>query len=86
MPGVFERLCDSAHKRHNAADYWHGRIAWIYLTSVVWNIQKRNIFIAFSRLGYFGYAIIRSFKHWFSARFWHGATHPHQAMGWLVSG
>jgi glycosyltransferase involved in cell wall biosynthesis len=86
MPGVFERLRDSARKRHNAADYWHGRIAWIYLTSVVWNIQKRNIFIAFSRLSYFCYALVRAFKYWFSLKFWRGAMRPHQPIGWLVSG
>jgi len=86
MPGVFERLRDSARMRHNASAYWHGRIAWIYLSSVVWNIQKRKIFIAFYRLGYFGYALVRSFKYWFSLKFWSGATRPHQAIGWLVSG
>jgi len=86
MPGVFERLSDSARKRYNASDYWHGRMAWIYLSSVVWNIQKRNIFIAFSRLGYFGYAFVRSFKYWFSLKFWRGATRSHQPIGWLVSG
>jgi glycosyltransferase involved in cell wall biosynthesis len=86
MPGVFERLRDSARNRHNASDYWHGRIAWIYLTSVVWNIQKRNIFTALSRLGYFCYALVRAFKYWFSLKFWRGATRPHQPIGWLVSG
>jgi hypothetical protein len=86
MPGAFERLRDSARKRPNASDYWHGRIAWIYLTSVVSNIQKRNIFIACSRLGYFGYAIVRSFKYWFSLKFWRGATRQHQPIGWLGSG
>jgi glycosyltransferase involved in cell wall biosynthesis len=86
MPGAFERLHDSARKRHRATEYWHGRIAWIYLTSVVWNIQRRNIFIAFSRLGYFCYALMRSLKYWFSLKFWRGATRPHQPIGWLVSG
>jgi glycosyltransferase involved in cell wall biosynthesis len=86
LPGVFERLSDSARKRHNASDYWHGRMVWIYLSSLAWNIQKRNIFMAFSRLSYFGYALVRSFKYWFSLRFWRGATRPHQAIGWLVSG
>jgi glycosyltransferase involved in cell wall biosynthesis len=86
MPGVFERLRDSATKRQNASDYWHGRMAWIYLSSVAWNIQKRNIFIAFGRLVYFGYALVRSFKYWFSLRFWRGTMRPHQANGWLVSG
>ena len=85
MPGVFERLRDSAGKRHNASNYWHGRIVWIYLSSVAWNIQKRNIFIALSRSGYFGYALVRSFKYWFSLKFWRGATRQHQPVGWLVS-
>jgi glycosyltransferase involved in cell wall biosynthesis len=86
MLGVFERLRDSASKRHNASDYWHGRMVWIYLSSVAWNIQKRNIFIALSRLGYTGYALVRSFKYWSSLKFWRGATRPHQPIGWLVSG
>ena len=85
-PGVFGRLRDSASKRNNAAGYWHGRMAWIYLSSVAWNLQKRNIFIAFSRLVYFGYALVKSFRYWFSLGFWRGALHPHQANGWLVSG
>ena len=33
-------VSDSARKRYNASAYWHGRIAWIYLSSVVWNIQS----------------------------------------------
>lgn len=86
MPGVFERLLDSARRRHNTSEYWHGRIVWIYLSSVAWNIQKRKIFIAFSRLSYVGYAMVRSIKHWPSLQFWRGATRPHQPIGWLVSG
>jgi glycosyltransferase involved in cell wall biosynthesis len=86
MPGVFERLRDSARKRYESSDYWHGRMVWIYLSSVAWNIQKRNLFIAFSRLAYSGYALVRSFKHWFSPKFWRGATRQHQPIGWLVSG
>ena len=86
MPGAFERLRDSAEKRQDASDYWHGRIAWIYLTSVAWNIQRRSIFIALSRLVYFGYALVLSFKHWFSPKFWRGATRSHRPIGWLVSG
>ena len=85
MPGVFKRLRDSALKRNNASDYWHGRMAWMYLSSVAWNIQRRNLFTAFSRFGYFGYALVRSFKYWFSLKFWRGATRSHQPIGWLVS-
>jgi glycosyltransferase involved in cell wall biosynthesis len=86
MPGVFERLRDSAMERHKASDYWHGRMVWIYLSSVAWNIQKRNIFVSLSRSFYWGFAFVGSFKYWFSRKFWRGATHPHQTIGWLVSG
>jgi glycosyltransferase involved in cell wall biosynthesis len=85
MPGAFERLHDSAVKRHNASAYWHGRMAWIYLSSVAWNIKKRNIFVAFSRLSYFGYSLVCSFKYWFSPKFWRGAMRSHRPIGWLVS-
>ena len=85
MPGVYNRLRDSARRRHHASDYWHGRVVWIYLSSVAWNIQKRNIFIALSRLAYFSFALVGSFKYWFYLMFWRGALRPHRTIGWLVS-
>lgn len=85
LPGAFSRLSASANERGNNSGYWYGRMIWIYLSSVVWNIQRRNIFTAISRLARFGYVFILVFKYWFSLKFWHGATKPHQANGWLVS-
>jgi glycosyltransferase involved in cell wall biosynthesis len=85
LPGVFSRLRESA-KGRLASDYWHGRMIWIYLSSVAWNIRQGNIFTSFSRWAYFGFGILLSFRYWFSPKFWRGATRPHQANGWLVSG
>jgi glycosyltransferase involved in cell wall biosynthesis len=84
-PGAFSRLRESAQDRLNASSYWHGRITWIYLSSVAWNIKQKNIFTALSRLLYFCFGFILSFKFWFSSKFWRGATSPHHANGWLVS-
>jgi glycosyltransferase involved in cell wall biosynthesis len=44
-PGVFPRLRGSATN-----GYWHGRIVRTYLTSTVWNLQRKRLFTAGSRL------------------------------------
>lgn len=85
QPGVFSRLCESAKARASNADYWYGRMIWIYLSSVIWNIQQKKIFTAISRFVSFIFGNIKAFKYWFSLKFWRGATRPHQANGWLVS-
>lgn len=84
-PGAFSRLRESARDRINASSYWHGRITWIYLSSVAWNIQQKHIFTAISRFMYFCFGFIISSKFWFSSKFWRGATKPHHVYGWLVS-
>jgi glycosyltransferase involved in cell wall biosynthesis len=85
LPGAFSRLRDSAKARPTHADYWCGRMLWIYLGSVVWNIQERRIFTAISRWVNFFWGCILGVRHWLSLRFWRGAIRPHQANGWLVS-
>jgi glycosyltransferase involved in cell wall biosynthesis len=85
MPAAFSRLLDSAQDRRNASNYWHGRITWIYLSSVAWNIQEKNIFTALSRLIYSIIGFIVSYKYWLSLQYWRGATRPHRANGWLMS-
>jgi len=42
--GVFSRMRKSA-----TSSYWHGRIMRAYLTSLIWNLQRRQIFVAVSR-------------------------------------
>ena len=46
-PGVFTRLRLSAN-----SPFWQGRLVRTYLTSVVWNLQRRRPFMAASRLLY----------------------------------
>jgi hypothetical protein len=86
MPGAYARLRHSARERCAVSGYWPGRMAWIYLGSVAWNIKQRKFLTALDRLAKLGLAILQSFKYWFSPGFWRGATRPHQAHGWLVSG
>ena len=83
MPGAFSRLCASAREREIAPSYWHGRLIWIYLSSVVLNFQQGKFFTAFSRLMYAAGSLIKSYKFWLSSKFWRGATRPHLANGWL---
>ena len=85
MQGAFLRLLKSAVGRVGNSGYWHGRLLWIYLGSIFWNIQRRKIWTALSRLSYFSLGLILSFRFWLSPKFWRGATKPHQANGWLVS-
>jgi hypothetical protein len=84
MPGAYARLRRSAQERCLPA-YWHGRIAWIYLSSVLWNLKQKKLLTALERLAKLGLTILLSFKYWFSTAFWQGAAMPHQAKGWLVS-
>jgi glycosyltransferase involved in cell wall biosynthesis len=46
QPGVFARLWDSAE----GSNYLHGRVSRAYLASSVWNLKRKNILIALSRL------------------------------------
>jgi hypothetical protein len=85
MPRSFTRLLQSARGRTSNPAYWHGRMVWIYLGSVLWNIRQGKLSTALSRLVYLSASLVRSFRFWLSPQFWRGATRPHQAKGWLVS-
>lgn len=82
-PGAFTRLLRSAQERKDHSAYWHGRLTWIYLSAVAWNVREKKILTALSRLTYFGLSMIFSFKYWLSPKFWQGATSPHKTDGWL---
>jgi len=81
---AFSRLHRSALDRRGSSAYWHGRLVWIYLGSVGWNFRQRKIFTAFSRLAYATLGLFASFRYWLTLKFWHGATRPHHAEGWLA--
>lgn len=85
MPGAFSRLYGSARDRRGSAGYWHGRMIWIYLGSVLWNIRAGRIVMALSRLAHFVAAFTMSFRFWLTPKFWRGATKGHQTKGWLVT-
>lgn len=53
-PGVYDRLRKSAF-----SPFWKGRIARIYLTSAAWNLSRRKVFIALSRIAH-GFAALLS--------------------------
>lgn len=64
-PGVFKRMREST-----TTSYWHGRFVRAFLTSAVWNLQRKNVFVAFSR-GVFGsIAFLLAGCHIFSSSFW----------------
>jgi hypothetical protein len=76
-PGAFSRIRDSARDREPDSNYWHGRIVYIYLASVKWNLKRRDYFTAVSRAAYMAAALIFPLGTIFSSDFWRGALKPH---------
>jgi hypothetical protein len=83
QPGCFSRLRHFAQGRKGKAAYWHGRMVWIYLTSLLWSIQRARILISANRLVYFCASAFVSFQYWLHTDYWMGLTKPHQTRGWL---
>jgi glycosyltransferase involved in cell wall biosynthesis len=74
-PGAYGRMQASA-----GTPFWRGRMARIYLTSVVWNIAQRRFFTALGR-------ILLAIRSLFSARaglfrrdFWHAVLRPYASV------
>jgi glycosyltransferase involved in cell wall biosynthesis len=71
-PKVMQRLLSSAN-----SSYWYGRILKICLSTVAFNLKKKRVFNAISRLFFslavFGY----SFKNYFSPDYWSGFRADH---------
>jgi glycosyltransferase involved in cell wall biosynthesis len=83
MPGAFSRMQTSAKSREQNQGYWHGRITWIYLGSIIWNLRRKKLLTAISR-GFYSLLSIAT-KYIFSQDYWRGAAQPHVAKGWLNS-
>jgi glycosyltransferase involved in cell wall biosynthesis len=64
-PGVFARMCASA----NGAD-WSGRLTRIYLTSMVWNLRRKNFATALGRMVLGLAGIATAGRSAFSPSFW----------------
>jgi hypothetical protein len=73
-PGVFGRMRASAN-----SSYWHGRILRAYLTSVVWNLQRRRLFSAASRAAFGLAALALGGRHLLSASFWRASARAYQS-------
>ena len=71
-PGVFSRLRASAD-----SNYWHGRTLRVYLSTISWNLQKKQFFVALSRLGYSIMLLALSVIRLFSPEYWAGLRAHH---------
>jgi glycosyltransferase involved in cell wall biosynthesis len=81
QPDVFERLVSSAN-----SSYWFGRILRVYISTISWNLKKRRVFRALSRLFYSLAFFIRSLPHVFSSVYWQGvkADHVPQSLHFVI--
>lgn len=71
-PGCFRRLRAGAGN-----GYLYGRVARIYLTSMVWNLQRRRGWTAASRAGYGLRCLFLASRHWFGGDFWRAVSRPY---------
>lgn len=59
--------------------FWHGRIARIYLTSVVWNCGHRNLFKSKSRMIMALTEFVLAWRYLSSAQFWRAVVKPYES-------
>lgn len=74
---AFQIMMRSAKTSPYRKQYWQGKIAYYYLGSILWNLKRKRIMKALSRLTFalltFGYSL----PYLFSSEFWKGAINPH---------
>jgi glycosyltransferase involved in cell wall biosynthesis len=75
LPGVFARLRGSAR-----GGEWLGRVARLYGTSVVWNLQHRKLFTALSRGCYGLVSFLLGAPFFFSGKFWQAIRKPYASV------
>jgi glycosyltransferase involved in cell wall biosynthesis len=71
-PMAFRKLWSSADSK-----YWHGRTLRVLLSTLVWNLKKKRLAVACSRLFYSLIAAILSIGYVFSKEFWMGVRAEH---------
>jgi hypothetical protein len=76
-PGAFSRLNSSLRQLPPSDISWHGQIARIYLTSMVWNLQRRRLWSAASRAAHATAAVAYSGSSVFSSAFWRALSRPY---------
>jgi glycosyltransferase involved in cell wall biosynthesis len=70
------------HRLHASAinPSWRGRILRVYLTSVVWNLQRRRLFTAANRLFLSISSILAAGTGMFSKDFWQSVSKPYASI------
>lgn len=76
-PGAFARMVAAARVSSSRPSYWHGRIAYCYLASMLWNIQRKRFFVTCSRSLHMLVAIAVAGQHMLSVDYWQGLLRPH---------
>ena len=72
--GCFQRL------RASASDpFWRGRIVRLYLTSLLWNVQRRRLLTAASRASHAAVASLLAGQQALLPDFWRSVSHPYQS-------
>jgi glycosyltransferase involved in cell wall biosynthesis len=75
LPGSFSRMHTGAN-----SSFWYGKLARIYLTSVIWNIRHKRLFKASSRLFHGVWSLILTGRSALARDFWHSLTRPYQSI------
>ena len=71
-PDLWKRMWNSA-----TSSYWRGRIVRAYLTSMVWNLQHKNIIIGAQRALWVLFGLVQAGPHIFTFRFWRAVCRPY---------
>ena len=77
--GVFNRMRMSASN-----SYWYGRLIRIYLTSMVWNFQRKNLFTALSRAMFGALGFFAAGWHILSVSFWQAISARYESKTFLT--
>jgi len=71
-PGVLMRLIKSAD-----SNYWHGRVLRVYISTISWNLKKKRLFTALSRVLSSLVILLLSINRIFSGQYWSGLRAHH---------
>ena len=74
---AFTRMKQSAKYVSAHQGYWHGRILYYYLVSIIWNLKNRSFQKAVSRFLYAVLALTLSGSYLFLPEYWRSLRSPH---------
>ena len=75
--GVFSRMLSSARNDNSHPHYWQGQVFYCFFVSIVWNLKRKHLLKAASRLMFTILALAVSIRNMFSLDFWRGGFSPH---------